>query len=490
MKTTFTVVAGVGALLSTLTSCTKEEPPSLNDAPALPEGTITLDKAKAYFVQNSSGSVAAMNRSELRLDTALFSTSLSNSSTPSKTLSSASMMILPEWNQSVIITNPKFSTLRIPLSNNVSGITRINTGNDSVPQYKEADVQSSLIVQQLYGDGRMRQYVETVIKSGKGLTNDSYVLITDVAGEFLWCDRWKNGKRSDMAVIGGKTSPAMAAHERKLFLNSILTRSIWDTNEIGEIEVVAPGGGGGSTQNNCSFCGQDPCACWFCPFCGSRYCNGQDCRPTPPPDPGGGGNPITPDSPGFTPVKIKMDTATQKIINKILKQINQDCMGQKLLGALNYSLGKDLTIRYAPNEVGADARGRYNQPSHTIILGTNSLSTLTEELFHAYQGYNPDMAYTISAKLNYEIEAKVATAQVIERTGEKNKLLAGQIAVDFHNFCNEYAKAPTMSQYNTLIIYLRDYVGYSSDKYPESYSYRNLNTLTTLSSDCVTNMNN
>ena len=162
---------------------------------------------------------------------------------------------LPLWEEAVVIVNPKYSTLRVPLSENVSGISRIGFGDDKNRiEYREARTRSSLIVQMLHEDGRIRQYVETVIRSDRSLTGDSYVLITDVAGEFLWCDRWKNGKRTDMALVGSSLPSSASADSQKLLLYGISLRSIWDTNELGEVGVPA---------RPCPSCRHDPCTCCY-----------------------------------------------------------------------------------------------------------------------------------------------------------------------------------------------------------------------------------
>ena len=146
-----------------------------------------------------------------------------------------------------------------------------------------------------------------------------------------------------------------------------------------------------------------------------------------------------------------MDTATQKKLNKLLKKIHEDCMGQKLLAALNYNFNKELTIKYNPDiMVTARVNGVYTQSTHTITIGTESLSTFTEELFHAYQGYDPAKPYTTDAKLNYEVEAKVAATQIKRRAGLKNT--NGNLDEAMDNMFWDYGQAP--SQYNIPISFI------------------------------------
>ena len=472
----------------------------MSDAPALPEGTITLDKAKAYFAQNSGGSVAALNLKNMRLDqTRIALISADTAIVLTKTFTTSVQASLPQWEQSVTLTNPKFSSLRVPLAHHVVGITAIGNGNAPETICNESDVKSYLIVQQMYGEDRMRQYVETVIKAGTSRSADSYLVITDVSGEYLHGDRWENGKRTDMALLGAK-----GMGEQSRSLNGILQRSILDSFfELPEIGVIArPCPNCHHDPCTCCYrCGQYPCACclkcfqfpcvcWVCPYCGSQYCDGKQCmeqedKGDPKPDTGTDSGSDRPDSPGFPLQKIKMDTLTQKHLNKILQLIYEDCLGQRLLAELNYNFQQPLTIRYAPDEVGKDANGRYNQPSHTIILGTNSLSTLTEELFHAYQGYNPSLPYTIVAKLNYEIEAKLAASQLVERVYPK-LLYRGTINDVVVDLCKKYTEQPSLENYDSLIEELR-WDGYEEQKYPESISYRHTEALKRLSSNCKNN---
>ena len=180
---------------------------------------------------------------------------------------------------------------------------------------------------------------------------------------------------------------------------------------------------------------------------------------------------------------MKMDTATQKKLNKLLKKIHEDCMGQKLLAALNYNFNKELTIKYNSDiMVTAGANGVYNQATHTITIGTESLSTFTEELFHAYQGYDPAKPYTTDAKLNYEVEAKVAAVQIKRRAGQ----IDGQSDIDkaMDVMFLDYVKIPSASQY-THIVYILRKIGYKTQEYPESPAYRNIDALKSLSVDCI-----
>ncbi|MFQ8804969.1 MAG: hypothetical protein ACLR8Y_07610 [Alistipes indistinctus] len=158
-----------------------------------------------------------------------------------------------------------------------------------------------------------------------------------------------------------------------------------------------------------------------CPYCGSKFCDGKQCQAPPdkpdPGDPGGSGS-DRPESPGFPLVNMKMDTATQKKLNKLLKKIHEDCMGQKLLAALNYNFNRELTIKYNPDiMVTARVNGVYTQSTHTITIGTNPASTFTEELSTPIR-VRSAKPYTTDAKLNYEVEAKVAAAQIKRRAGQ------------------------------------------------------------------------
>ena len=200
-----------------------------------------------------------------------------------------------------------------------------------------------------------------------------------------------------------------------------------------------------------------------------------------PGDPGGSGS-DRPESPGFPLVNMKMDTATQKKLNKLLRKIHEDCMGQRLLAALNYNFNRELTIKYNSDiMVTARVNGVYTQSTHTITIGTESLSTFTEELFHAYQGYDPAKPYTTDAKLNYEVEAKVAATQIKRRAGLKNT--NGNLDEAMDNMFWDYGQAPSPVQY-THIVYILRKIGYKTQEYPESPAYRNIDALKSLSVDC------
>lgn len=179
---------------------------------------------------------------------------------------------------------------------------------------------------------------------------------------------------------------------------------------------------------------------------------------------------------------MKMDTATQKKLNKLLKKIHEDCMGQKLLAALNYNFNRELTIKYNPDiMVTARVNGVYTQSTHTITIGTESLSTFTEELFHAYQGYDPAKSYTTDAKLNYEVEAKIAATQIMQRSGQA--IFQNDVDEALSEMFLSYAKAPSAAQY-TRIVYILRKIGYKTQEYPENSAYRSIDALKSLSVDC------
>ena len=172
MKKTFIVIAVVSVLLTVFAACVKEQYPQPDDISAVPEGMITVDEAKIYFFRHSDGSVSALNRDRLYLQNAFFAASGGDTAgVLTKTFATSSRSGLPLWEEAVVIVNPKYSTLRVPLSENVSGISRIGFGDDKNRiEYREARTRSSLIVQMLHEDGRIRQYVETVIRSDRSLT--------------------------------------------------------------------------------------------------------------------------------------------------------------------------------------------------------------------------------------------------------------------------------------------------------------------------------
>ena len=157
-------------------------------------------------------------------------------------------------------------------------------------------------------------------------------------------------------------------------------------------------------------------------------------------------------------------------------------MGQKLLAALNYNFNRELTIKYNPDiMVTARVNGVYTQSTHTITIGTESLSTFTEELFHAYQGYDPAKPYTTDAKLNYEVEAKVAAAQIKRRASKGAPTNTVEDALD--KMFLDYGAAPSVTQY-TRIVYILRKIGYKTQEYPENPAYRSIDALKSLSADC------
>lgn len=223
MKKTFIVIAVVSVLLTVFAACVNEQYPQPDDISAVPEGMITVDEAKIYFFRHSDGSVSALNRDRLYLQNAFFAASGGDTAgVLTKTFATSSRSGLPLWEEAVVIVNPKYSTLRVPLSENVSGISRIGFGDDKNRiEYREARTRSSLIVQMLHEDGRIRQYVETVIRSDRSLTGDSYVLITDVAGTIpaSAVRNVTNIRASVWSVRIAAASSAMESSVRRLRIN-------------------------------------------------------------------------------------------------------------------------------------------------------------------------------------------------------------------------------------------------------------------------------
>ena len=188
-----------------------------------------------------------------------------------------------------------------------------------------------------------------------------------------------------------------------------------------------------STCICCPICHNYPCSCytppaWRCPKCGSSLCPG-DCTPS---GGGGGGLPSTPVGPqGNLSQKLfsndsKLTKEQWQKIEEVLNDINSDCMGGKMLGAMTTS---SIKLIY-DNQLSSN--GRYNAADKTLRVKQfddhNLLeSSILHELFHSQQPLN------LQGKLNMEIEAHYIQWRYAMRNNVKtlpNALFSAFLALD------------------------------------------------------------
>lgn len=158
----------------------------------------------------------------------------------------------------------------------------------------------------------------------------------------------------------------------------------------------------------------------YCPLCGSIGCNG-----------GCAGELTQPDSPTIVPIEpVKPETTDMivkklfrnsnmtednwKTLEKLIKKIMNNCMGEALVnGLLNKLNGKMLTIQFVNKGYSAFS---FNSNKNTagIELDISAESNqLFHEMWHAYQAFFETPSSFFNASINVEIEAHYAQYQYL-----------------------------------------------------------------------------
>ena len=178
-----------------------------------------------------------------------------------------------------------------------------------------------------------------------------------------------------------------------------------------------------------------------------------------------------------------LSSAQWKKVEDALANMNNDCMGGKMIGALK---DKNITIVHDPN---IKANGLYNPGTNRITIKDFKESkvtnkdlerTLFHELLHSLQTHNKD------AKLNLEIEAHVAVYRYAVR--KKVPLASdiyGIIRLLSDTMDSKYNITDTDSYndfYQRAINAFKEIDFYKD--FQESPSARNMNTNKNLAKDC------
>ncbi|MDE7074348.1 MAG: hypothetical protein K2O69_04770 [Odoribacter sp.] len=275
----------------------------------------------------------------------------------------------------------------------------------------------------------------------------------------------------------------------------------------------------GQTCNcrNCSRCGYYPCrccryclnypctcvskceicrpySCTKCNECGRHYCFGA-CKQTgneeklPGGDTGSGDDTKTPISPveGLSKAIFSDDSKlTEAQWNKVelaLENINQDCLGGKLIGEV---IKQGIKLIYCDT---LKANGSYSHKQKELKIKKFYESDLTERLFERtllHELIHSRQSGDVNSAINQEIEVRVADRHYAQKYkinySSKHKAyvesILSQLNVRYIIQNNElYNEA-----YNNYVEFLQTDVDYK--KYKESSSARNLSTIQRLAEDC------
>ncbi len=150
-----------------------------------------------------------------------------------------------------------------------------------------------------------------------------------------------------------------------------------------------------------------------CPLCGSIGCGGNCVGDLPQPTPPVVDEPVAPTVSDTIAKKLfrnsKMTEANWKTLNRMLRKIMNNCMGEALVNGLLKALnGKTLSIQF--NNEGYSAFIFSEGSAAGISLGMSMESNvLFHEMWHAYQSYQENSQSSFNnAKLNLEIETQFA----------------------------------------------------------------------------------
>lgn len=180
--------------------------------------------------------------------------------------------------------------------------------------------------------------------------------------------------------------------------------------------------------------------------------------------------------------KSKLTKEQWKKIEDALKDINNDCMGGKMLGAIK---NNSITLIYDKN---LGPNGQYNAKEKTLRIkqfDDHDLleSSMLHELFHSQQPLN------LQGKLNMEIEAHYIQWRYAKRNGVPTSpsLIWGTLQGINNEFDAQYNYIGDNfnDTYEYLIEVLRKNSTYNEKDYPESSSSRNFDTARKFSSDCI-----
>lgn len=213
---------------------------------------------------------------------------------------------------------------------------------------------------------------------------------------------------------------------------------------------------------------------------------------------GGGGNSDSGGSSGASYPKNPKITMDKPTVRAVLDSLYNDCMGQLLINAI----GKSVTITSGYFGGSSVRPVVYDLPTGPLITNYNvemgyrcdPLSVM-EELMHVYQYQRLGIVDFQDAKMNNEVEAKLAWYMYLERTGSKisiGKALGGDEGQDCFNIMrdcvlqNDLASPAFIDAYESAVGALRTVGAYrNEDRYPFDPGKMNAENLLELLKDCI-----
>ena len=436
-----------------------------------------------------------------------------------RSMALSSRVITPNWEEGQCVRRGAISSLEVPLTGDVYVKSYYSRVQDGVRQGGLSSVETKLIIQKHDELEEMRSFVVTIITDRRyeimhaqssqtcSFLNpkefSGLMIVSDLEGNYLDAFQFTEGKQQRVALARASgmeekdIDPASVSSTFTLMVaNSagINTRS----GEAGGWTPVPPGDIPEVTVTYCPKCHLPIDQCpghrvtpppvsppqWYCPKCGSFVCPGNCQTGT-----GGGSIPtpsnVSPQGDFSKKVfsdKSRLTPEQWKKIEKALEHINNDCMGGKLIFALN---GGNITILQNSN---MEDSGRYNHDTKELAIKDFSESkdndsverTLLHELLHSQQTHD------VNRKLNLEIEVHFAVYRYALRNagipinGEKymhmselDYIMDSEYKTNDSNF---------NSIYEDIISDFRKVKTYKN--YPESESARDFNTVNKLSENC------
>lgn len=151
----------------------------------------------------------------------------------------------------------------------------------------------------------------------------------------------------------------------------------------------------------------------ICPLCGSIGCGGSCVGELPQPTPPVVDEPVAPTVSDTIAKKLfrnsKMTEANWKTLNRMLRKIMNNCMGEALVnGLLNKLKGKTLSIQFVDKGYSTF---NFNTDKNTVGIEldiSGESNQLFHEMWHAYQAFFETPSSFFYASINMEIEAHYA----------------------------------------------------------------------------------
>ena len=213
---------------------------------------------------------------------------------------------------------------------------------------------------------------------------------------------------------------------------------------------------------------------------------------------GGGGNSDSGGSSGASYPKNPKITMDKPTVRAVLDSLYNDCMGQLLINAI----GKSVTITSGYFGGSRVMPVVYDLPTGPLITGYNveigfrcdPLSVM-EELMHVYQYQRLGIVDFQDAKMNNEVEAKLAWYMYRGRTGSKISIgnaLGGNKGIFYFDRMNDFVlnndlENPAFAEiYENVVGVLRTVGAYrNEDRYPFDPGKMNVENLLELLKDCI-----